>query len=49
MDVRKAQDPKRGFGTAPTAAWSAFRQRVPLGQGAARGIRNQPRTRPLNS
>jgi hypothetical protein len=23
-------------GTAPTAAWSAFRQRVPLGQGAAR-------------
>jgi histidine ammonia-lyase len=35
MDVRKAQDPKRGFGTAPTAAWSAFRQRVPLGQGTA--------------
>jgi histidine ammonia-lyase len=35
IDVRKAQDPKRGFGTAPTAAWSAFRQRVPLGQGAA--------------
>jgi histidine ammonia-lyase len=30
MDVRKVQDPKRKFGTAPTAAWSAFRQRVPL-------------------
>jgi histidine ammonia-lyase len=33
MDARKAQDPKRGFGTAPTAAWTAFRQRVPLRQG----------------
>jgi histidine ammonia-lyase len=30
MDVRKAQDPQRNFGAAPTAAWSAFRQRVPL-------------------
>jgi histidine ammonia-lyase len=30
MDVRKAQDPKRSFGPAPTAAWAAFRQRVPL-------------------
>jgi histidine ammonia-lyase len=30
MDVRKAQDPKRSFGLAPTAAWAAFRQRVPL-------------------
>jgi histidine ammonia-lyase len=30
MDVRKVQDPKRKFGTAPTAAWNAFRQRVPL-------------------
>jgi histidine ammonia-lyase len=30
MDVRKAQDPKRNFGAAPTAAWGAFRQRVPL-------------------
>jgi hypothetical protein len=28
--VRKAQDGKRNFGTAPTAAWSAFRKRVPL-------------------
>src|ERR1700676_1577868 len=30
MDVRKAQDPKRSFGMAPTGAWTAFRQRVPL-------------------
>ena len=30
MDVRKTQDPKRSFGAAPTAVWSAFRQRVPL-------------------
>src|SRR6202163_995596 len=35
MDVRKAQDPKRSFGTAPTAAWTAFRQRVPLRQDSA--------------
>jgi len=35
MDVRKAQDPKRSFGTAPTAAWSAFRRRVPLRLDAA--------------
>ena len=35
MDARKAQDPKRVFGTAPTAAWSAFRQRVPLKQDSA--------------
>jgi histidine ammonia-lyase len=30
MDVRKTQDPNRSFGTAPTAVWGAFRQRVPL-------------------
>jgi histidine ammonia-lyase len=35
LDVRKAQDPKRSFGTAPTAAWAAFRQRVPLQQESA--------------
>jgi histidine ammonia-lyase len=35
MDVRKAQEPKRNFGTAPTAVWTAFRQRVPLRQGSA--------------
>ena len=32
MDVRKTQDPKRNFGAAPTAAWAAFRRRVPLQQ-----------------
>ncbi len=30
LDVRKAQDPHRSFGDAPTAAWTAFRQRLPL-------------------
>ncbi|GAC1667562.1 MAG: histidine ammonia-lyase [Steroidobacteraceae bacterium] len=30
LDVRKAQDPTRSFGSAPTAAWTAFRRRVPL-------------------
>ncbi len=35
MDVRKAQDPKRSFGATPTAVWAAFRQAVPLRQGAA--------------
>ena len=34
MDVRKTQDANRRFGNAPTAAWTAFRQRVPLGQSA---------------
>jgi histidine ammonia-lyase len=33
MDVRKTQLPERSFGTAPTAAWAAFRQRVPLRPG----------------
>jgi histidine ammonia-lyase len=32
LDVRKAQDAKRGFGAAPTAVWTAFRQQVPLRQ-----------------
>ena len=35
MDVRKTQDPSRSFGAAPTAVWSAFRQRVPLRQDAS--------------
>jgi histidine ammonia-lyase len=35
LDVRKAQDPKRTFGAAPTAVWTAFRQRVPLRQDPA--------------
>jgi histidine ammonia-lyase len=30
MDVRKAQDAHRDFGTAPTAAWQAFRRLAPL-------------------
>jgi histidine ammonia-lyase len=30
VDVRKAQDAKRGFGSPPTAAWAAFRKLVPL-------------------
>ena len=30
MDARRAQGPERSFGAAPTAAWTAFRQRVPL-------------------
>ncbi len=30
MDVRKAQDPARTFGAAPTAAWTALRRHVPL-------------------
>src|SRR5271170_3382934 len=29
LDVRKAQDPSRKFGDAPTAAWTAFRKIVP--------------------
>jgi len=30
MDVRKAQDASREFGSAPAAAWQAFRKTVPL-------------------
>ncbi len=30
LDVRKAQEPKRSFGPAPTAAWVALRKAVPL-------------------
>jgi histidine ammonia-lyase len=30
MDVRKAQDPRRSFGQAPTAVWGALRKKVPL-------------------
>jgi histidine ammonia-lyase len=37
MDVRKTQDSQRNFGTAPTAAWTAFRQRVPVRPGAEQG------------
>jgi histidine ammonia-lyase len=30
LDLRKSQDPTRGFGPGPTAAWEAFRQVIPL-------------------
>jgi histidine ammonia-lyase len=30
IDVRKKEDPKRYFGAAPTAAWTALRKAVPL-------------------
>jgi histidine ammonia-lyase len=30
LDVRKAQDPARAFGAAPTAAWQALRKVIPL-------------------
>jgi len=30
LDIRKAQEPARQFGAAPTAAWTAFRKTVPL-------------------
>jgi histidine ammonia-lyase len=33
MDVRKAQIPGRNFGSAPTAAWAAFRKELPLRSG----------------
>jgi histidine ammonia-lyase len=32
LDVRKAQDPKRDFAPAPTAAWIAFRKLLPWQQ-----------------
>ena len=35
MDVRKTQDSTREFGTAPSAAWGAFRKQVPLREAAA--------------
>jgi histidine ammonia-lyase len=32
LDVRKAEDPKRNFAPAPTAAWLAFRKALPWQQ-----------------
>ena len=32
LDLRRAQQPGRSFGSAPTAAWTAFRQVVPWQQ-----------------
>jgi histidine ammonia-lyase len=41
LDLRKAQNPARGFGPSPTAVWSAFRTVLPLeDEGAA--MRTQP-------
>ena len=39
LDVRKAEDPKRDFGPAPTAAWSC----IPQGVAVAAGARQPPR------
>jgi histidine ammonia-lyase len=45
LDVRKAQDPRRNFGAAPTAVWTAFRQRVPLkGSSPTPGSPSTPET-----
>jgi histidine ammonia-lyase len=35
LDVRRAQDPTRNFGVAPTAAWTAFRKILPFSLDAA--------------
>jgi histidine ammonia-lyase len=32
MDVRRAENPNRNFGAAPTAAWTAFRKELPWQQ-----------------
>jgi histidine ammonia-lyase len=42
LDVRKAQDPARAFGIAPTAVWRAFRERVPLASEADGGTSPSP-------
>jgi histidine ammonia-lyase len=40
LDMRKSQDPKRSFGSAPTAVWTAFRSTLPFnGLGAASATR----------
>jgi histidine ammonia-lyase len=38
LDVRKTQDPGRSFGAAPTAAWTAFRKRLPLDDDASKPL-----------
>jgi len=42
LDVRKAQDPSREFGAAPTAAWQAVRRQVPLNLGDRKPTRESP-------
>ena len=40
LDLRKAQNPARNFGTSPTAVWTAFRSTLPFsGEGAATATR----------
>jgi histidine ammonia-lyase len=38
LDVRRTQDPQRSFGAAPTAAWTAFRKRLPLDDDASKPV-----------
>ena len=40
MDVRQAQNPRRSFGSAPTAVWSALRKEVPLKSDPSRATRS---------
>ncbi|HEY3658302.1 MAG TPA: aromatic amino acid ammonia-lyase [Steroidobacteraceae bacterium] len=40
MDVRQAQNPRRGFGSAPTAVWNALRKEVPLKSDPSRATRS---------
>jgi len=42
LDVRKAQDPSREFGAAPTAAWQAVRRQIPLNLGDRKPTRESP-------
>jgi histidine ammonia-lyase len=40
LDLRKAQNPARNFGAAPTAVWTAFRATLPFnGEGSASASR----------
>lgn len=42
LDVRRAQDSSRTFGSAPTAAWHAFREALPLQRTGANGAPPRP-------
>ena len=43
LDMRRSQDPKRNFGAAPTAVWSAFRATLPFN-----GLGPASATRPIH-
>ena len=43
LDLRKSQDPKRSFGVAPTAVWTAFRETLPFN-----GLGPMPATQPIH-